>query len=709
MEKITSKITSEFATIKNAGGIVFPEPVVKGWLAEAGVNVPTGIVTQDAGEAVAFANANGWPVVIKMASDRLLHKTEAGGVKVNIQNESDLIAAFETMKAAAAAQPEIACSGILVETMAAPGVEIIAGLQDDPHFGPVLMVGLGGVMTDLLRDVSFRMLPVTAGDITEMLSELKGAALLDGFRGAKSVDKKKLTETIMAIAELGCAAASWIDSADFNPIIAGPESCVVVDAKITLAKEIKSDPFVCEEPRTHFLDRFFTPASVAVIGASAGKGKVGNVIVDSLVNYNYKGKVFPVNPAREEILGVKCYPSLDALPEAPELAIMVVDLAEGPSLLRQMAAKGIRNLLIVSGGGKELGGDREQLEKDMVAIARELDIRVIGPNCIGMFDGASRFDSFFHHQDRLFRPPFGPLSFITQSGTWGCAFLEKSATIGMNKMVSYGNRVDVDEGDLIDYLAGNDSTKVVGSYIEGLSMGRKVVTSAKNAIKKYGKPVVAFKTGRTARAAQASVSHTGAYGGSYEVYEGAFKQSGVIDVDSFHELFAACEALALQPAAGGNRVGMMSNGAGPMVNAIDHFGTKGLDLVRIERASVEKMREHFSYFYIVENPVDVTGSASAADYDFVIRTFMDDPNIDIVMPYFVFQNTTLDESITERLVAIMNEYKKPIVACAVGGPYTEKMTRELQKAGVPVMPDVAQWVAAASALVRWGRVKKEMA
>lgn len=696
-------IGDAFRRIRNEKGKIFPEPLVKQWLRARGIPVPAGDVALTEAEAVRIAGKK-YPVVLKVASDRVLHKTELGGVKTGIAGEKELRAAFKKMKRAVVGKKGLGNVGFLVENQAPAGVEVIVGLQNDPHFGPVLMVGLGGIFTDLLKDVSFRMLPVTKRDVEAMISELKGKALLEGFRGSGKVDTGKLIEAITAIAKFGEEIAPYFESADFNPVIATPKGVHVVDAKVVLSSGENAASFAFEAPSTRHLGGFFAPKSVAVVGASAGEGKIGNVIVDSLVKYEYKGRVYPINPNRAEILGVKCYPSLGALPEKPELVVMVIDLKEGPALIREVAGMGIHNVLIVSGGGKELGGERERIEHEIAALARELDVRVIGPNCIGAFDGKSRFDSFFHHRNRLLRPPAGPMSFITQSGTWGCGFLEASETAGVSKMVSYGNRVDVDEGDLIAYLADDPDTKVIGSYIEGLAKGRKYLAAAKAAVQKSGKPVVVFKTGRNARSAQAAVSHTGAYGGTYKVYEGVFRQAGIVTVDSFHELYAACEALALQPAAAGSGAAMLSNGAGPMVNALDIFPARGLELVRLERRSVKSMRDHFSFFYLVENPVDVTGSASAADYEYVIRTLLDDKNVNIIMPFFVFQDTPLDESIVERMAALVKEAKKPIIGCAAGGPYTVRMSRALTAVGIPVFPDVVQWVAAASALVQWGRI-----
>ncbi|MHB8896075.1 MAG: acetate--CoA ligase family protein [Candidatus Geothermincolia bacterium] len=707
MTKRDTAIAREYRRLKERGAIAFPEAMVKAWLAEIGVRVPRGRVAKTFDEASKIGSQVGWPVVIKVSSDRMIHKTEAGAVLLDVRGPGELRRAFGEMRARANdAMRHEGFEGVLVEQQVTAGVELIVGLQNDPHFGPVLMVGTGGTFTDLLNDVAFRMLPVTRRDVRDMLAGLAARPLLDGFRGSPPCDIRALEDTILAIAKLGAELSPYIESADFNPVIVSPAGAVVVDAKAVLAAEPRPDALAAGKPRTRHLDSFFNPASVAVIGASATPGKIGNVIVDSLVNHEFKGLIYPINPTRDSILGIKCYPALASLPEAPELAVMVVDLSDGPRLIRELAAIGTHCLLVVSGGGKELGGAREKIEGEMTRLSRELDVRVVGPNCIGAFDGCSRFDSFFHSHERLLRPPAGATGFITQSGTWGCAFLEAAGVTGVSKMVSYGNRVDVDEADLVACMAADPATRVIGSYIEGLGDGRKFVAAARGASRNHGKPVVAFKTGRNPRSATAAVSHTGAYGGTYAVYEGVLRQAGIITTDSFHELFAACQALALQPPAAGPRAAMLSNGAGPMVNALDLFPKRGLELVRLTRSSVRAMRDHFSFFYLVENPVDVTGSASAEDYEFVIRTLLDDPKVDIIMPFFVFQDTPLDESIVDRMEALSREAAKPIVACAAGGPYTMEMSRALERAGVPVLSDVAQWVAAASALVAWGKAGK---
>ncbi|MEM3106308.1 MAG: hypothetical protein QXY14_05385, partial [Candidatus Nitrosocaldus sp.] len=292
---------------------------------------------------------------------------------------------------------------------------------------------------------------------------------------------------------------------------------------------------------------------------------------------------------------------------------------------------------------------------------------------------------------------------LTQSGTIGISFMESAESFGMSKMISYGNRADVDEADMIWYLANDPNTKVIGLYVEGFGDGRKFVNTAKRVIREKGKPIVIWKSGRTKRGAKQAVSHTGSMGGSYEVVKGALKQAGVILVDGYQELVGTLKALAWQPAAKGNRVALVSNGIGPVISAVDHFERLGLEVAQITDETLKAFKEHYPPTFVIGNPMDVTGSATSSDYKFAIERFMDDPNVDIIMPWFVFQDDPLDENIVQVLAELNRMRRKPILAGAIGGPYTAKMVRDIEKAGIPVYNEILPWVKAASALAEWGR------
>lgn len=456
------------------------------------------------------------------------------------------------------------------------------------------------------------------------------------------------------------------------------------------------------------METFFTPKTVALVGASATPGKIGNSVLDSMAKHDYKGKVYPINPKQEKILGIKCYPSISSIPEKIDLVIVCVDLSITPPILEECAKKGIHSVVIVSGGGKELGGKRAEYEAEVKRLAEKHKIRIIGPNCIGIFNAANRFDCAFQGQARMVRAKLGSVAFLSQSGTMGISFLETADSFGLSKMVSYGNRSDVDEADMIWYLANDPQTKVIALYVEGFGDGRKFIHTAKRVMKEKKKPIVIWKSGKSTAGAKQAASHTGSLGGSNAIIMGAFKQAGIISVDSYQELAAVTKALAWQPYAKGNRCALTSNGAGPMIGAIDHFERLGLAIAKVSPNSLKKMKDHFPPTYVIGNgnPADVTGGATAEDYQFVIQIFMDDHNVDIIMPWFVFQDDPLDEIIIDYLAQFSNKGKKSLLVGANGGPYTKGVSKRIEEKGIPVFDDLRDWAAAASALMQWGNHRK---
>jgi 3-hydroxypropionyl-CoA synthetase (ADP-forming) len=385
---------------------------------------------------------------------------------------------------------------------------------------------------------------------------------------------------------------------------------------------------------------------------------------------------------------------------------VTVDLKFVPELLRSCGRKRIHNMVIISGGGKELGGERAAIEQQIKDLSNQLKVRIIGPNCIGMFNGENRLDCAFQGHERMIRPKKGEVAFLSQSGTVGIAFMETSDSFGMSKMVSYGNRSDVDEADMIWYLSEDPQTKVIGLYVEGFGNGRKFMNTARRVIAERNKPVVVFKNGRSIRGAKQAASHTGSLGGSYMVVKGAFDQAGIISVDSYEELTGSLKAFAWQPIPNGNRVAMITNGAGPVIGAIDHFERLGLQIAEISNDTKNALKEHYPPTYVIGNPCDVTGSASAEDYRFAIQTFMDDPNVDIIMPWFVFQDDPLEETIVDVLASFQKMRKKPILVGTMGGPFTEKISRRIEDENVPVYFSVITWVTAAASIAKWSEISK---
>jgi 3-hydroxypropionyl-CoA synthetase (ADP-forming) len=686
---------------------VITEESSKEILGEYGIRVPKYALVTNSDEAAQKSKEIGFPLVAKIVSPDILHKTDVGGVKVGLGSEDEVKKAFDDMFYRLKEKFDV--KGVLLEKMVPKGVELIIGLQNDFQFGPSIMVGLGGIYTELFKDVSFRVLPVTKGEALKMLESLRGKDILKGFRGSKPIDLDMLSEAIVNIGTLGVDMAGKYESIDFNPVVVYPDSYYVVDAKIILKEKSLDNAISIANPDSTYMDLFFNAKSVALIGASPEPGKIGNSVMESLVKHDYKGKVYPVNAkGYSEIMGVKAYKNLLDVKDPVDVVIVTVDLKFVPDLLTECGKKNIHNMVIISGGGKELGGERAAIEKRIQDQSRELNVRIIGPNCIGIFNGENRLDCAFQGHLRMLRPKQGNVAFLSQSGTVGIAFMETSDAFGLSKMISYGNRSDVDEADMIHYLAQDPNTNVIGLYVEGLGDGRKFMNSAKNVIKEHQKPIVVFKNGRSTKGAKQAASHTGSLGGSFAVISGAFEQTGIISVDSYEELTSALKALTWQPVPKGNKIAMVTNGAGPIIAAIDNFERLNLELAQLSDQTMKSFKEHYPATYVIGNPCDVTGSASADDYRFAIQSFLDDPNVDIIMPWFVFQDDPLEEKIVDILADFQKQKKKPILVGAMGGPYTEKISKKIEAFNIPVYQSVITWITAAGSLAKWHRVKESL-
>jgi len=686
---------------------VITEESSKEILSEYGIKVPQYALVTNADEAIKRSREIGFPLVAKIVSADILHKTDVGGVKVGLSSEDDVKKTFDDMYYRLKEKYDV--KGVLLEKMVPNGVELIIGLQNDSQFGPSIMVGLGGIYTELFKDVSFRVLPITKNDASKMLESLRGKDILKGFRGSKPINMDMLSEAIVNIGTLGVDLAGKYESIDFNPVVVYPESYFVVDAKIIL-KEKSSDAAISNaNPDSSHMDLFFNAKSVALIGASPEPGKIGNSVMESLVKHDYKGKVYPVNAkGYSEIMGVKAYKNLLDVQDPIDIVIVTVDLKFVPDLLIECGKKNIHNMVIISGGGKELGGERAAIEKRIQDLSRELNIRIIGPNCIGIFNGENRLDCAFQGHLRMLRPKQGNVAFLSQSGTVGIAFMETSDAFGLSKMISYGNRSDVDEADMIHYLAQDPNTNVIGLYVEGLGDGRKFMNAAKKVIKEYQKPIVVFKNGRSTKGAKQAASHTGSLGGSFAVISGAFEQTGIISLDSYEELTSALKALTWQPVPKGNKIAMVTNGAGPIIAAIDNFERLNLELAQLSDQTMKSFRDHYPATYVIGNPCDVTGSASADDYRFAIQSFLDDTNVDIVMPWFVFQDDPLEEKIVDILADFQKQKRKPILVGAMGGPFTEEISKKIEAFNIPVYHSVITWITAAASLAKWNRIKESL-
>lgn len=683
-----------------AGRTFLTEPEAKRMCKEYSISVPSFEVVRTEEEAIEVSKDLGFPLVAKVVSPKIIHKTDAEGIVLGIKSQDDLVAAYrKILKRVKAREPRASVEGILLERMEAPGIEVIVGAMDDPQFGKVLMFGLGGIFAELFRDVTFRLAPITGEEAKEMIRRIRSYRLLRGFRHFPRLDEDALREILLAVSKIVTENKEVIEL-DLNPIIVKEEGATAVDARVILSKDDWKKS--AERHPANSLLNFFRPESVAVIGASRTAGKIGHEIFRNLSQYQYTGKVYPVNQSAESVLGQDAYRSILELPGKIDLAVVTAPAKVAPSVIDECGRKGVRNVIIVSGGFRETGS--EELERETVEAARKYSIRTIGPNCNGVFDGHSRLDTFFHSHDRMLRPKGGRVAFITQSGTFGVSALDWAAEkgIGISKLVSYGNRCDVDEGDLIEFLGIDNETSVICMYLEGIGDGRKLFDAARKIAPR--KPIVVVKAGRTSLGSRAAKSHTGGLAGSYEVAKAAFEQAGMIVAEDIEELFDVVKALAMQPLPIGGNVAMVTNGAGPCVMAADRFEEYNMTITPLSAATTSELTLKLpSYCLVSETTIDLTASGTAKDYEAALRILAEDPNVHVLMPFFVLQS--LDENIVEVLSRI-GSLGKTIVCCALGGRYTTKISKMIEQLNIPVYEIAERAVASTRALIYQGAFRK---
>ena len=428
------------------------------------------------------------------------------------------------------------------------------------------------------------------------------------------------------------------------------------------------------------LSAVFNPSSIAVIGASREPNKIGHVIVKNFVDGGFAGKVYPINPNAEEILGLKSYSSVLKVPGKIDSAVIAVPEAAVAGVLEQCGKKGVKGVVLITGGFSEVGNFED--EKKIAAIANKYGMALIGPNCMGVLTPASRVDSVFLPIYKLGRPRVGGISFISQSGAVGGCIVDLAARagIGMSKFVSYGNAAVIDETDLLQYLASDPDTDIIVVYLEGLRDGRKFLEVAREITKK--KPVVILKAGKSASGAEAALSHTGSLAGSAEAYRAAFRQANVIEAATLEQLFDFAKIFDQILPCGG-RVGIITNGGGMGVLATDSLEDEGLQLASLSGETKKLLRISLPAYANARNPLDLVGDADSHRYEVAINAMLRDGNIDMILLIILFQTAAIDSSVVNIAIRASDLKKKPIIAVCTGGEYTEMHKRILESYGIP--------------------------
>lgn len=443
------------------------------------------------------------------------------------------------------------------------------------------------------------------------------------------------------------------------------------------------------------LDNFFRPQRVAIIGASRNPRKVGHVVFRNFLEGPFHGEVFPVNPKTPEIFGHRTYPSIRKIPGKIDFAVISVPSPLVASALTECGKKRVPAVTIISAGFAEIGKVKE--EQQLNAIAKKYGIRFLGPNCFGGINPSTGVDTMFLPHYKLQRPGPGNIAFISQSGATLSVVLDWMGmkNYKISKAVSYGNATNIDEADLLEYLAKDPATKVVCAYFEGVREGEKFFEIAKKMTKK--KPVIVLKGGTTSGGTAATLSHTGSLAGEARIYEAVFRQAGVHQVQDLEQLFDFARVLSSQPKTKGKRVQIITDGGGFGVLTADAVINHGLELAQMDPARVRELKKQLPSHVIVKNPFDVTGDATTERYRIAIEAAIADPHVDMLAVIVLFQVPALTGDVVEVITEMKG--KKPMVVIAAGGKYTEALKKPLEDMGVPTFSYADRAIAALKALV----------
>ena len=442
----------------------------------------------------------------------------------------------------------------------------------------------------------------------------------------------------------------------------------------------------------------FEPDSIAIIGASKEETKVGHIVLRNLLDSKYEGRIFPVNPKAEEILGIKCYSSVIEIPEEVQAAVVCVPNTFVPGVMEQCGQKGVKAAIIITAGFKETGKEGAELEHQVGVIAKRHGIRVLGPNCLGLINTQKKMNATFTRN----YPKEGSIGISSQSGAICSTLLDWASEInvGFSKFISVGNKVDMEEADILHYLRNDPATKVIGMYVEGMAHGIAFMEEAEAASRI--KPVIALKAGRTASGAKAASSHTGAISSSDRVYDAAMSQTGVIRVHNIEELFDLLLVFSNMPLpAQGGGVAIITNAGGLGVMAADACGDFGLRMANFTPDTVNKLRSYLPEEANIYNPVDVIGDAKADRYDFAMQTVMDDPGVVAVLVLLAPTDLVDIPGVAKMVASYAGRATMPIVSCFVGGEDAHQGVTILRQSGIPNYPSPDRAVRALSAMVEY--------
>jgi acetyl coenzyme A synthetase (ADP forming)-like protein len=669
-----------------------------------GIPLPTEALAKSTAEAAKLAAGVGYPAVMKIVSPDILHKTEAGGVIVGVGDAAAAERAYEKLVANAKAyKADARIEGVLIQRMLSGGHEVIVGALTDPSFGKVVAFGMGGVLVEVLKDVTFRLAPAGAADALSMIDGIAAAEILRGVRGGAPIDRAALARIIVAVAQLA-ADFPEIREIDLNPVFARSDGATAADVRIIVDFSPLRERYRPSQAEIlAAMNRIMRPDAVAVIGASPEDGKIGNSVMKNLINGGYQGAIHPIHPKVPEVMGRKAYKSVKEIPGPVDVAVFAIPAPLVAGALKECGEKKIPGAVLIPSGFAETGN--VELQEQIVAIAREYNVRLMGPNIYGFY---------YTHKNlcATFCTPYdvkGKAALSSQSGGVGMAIIgfSRSARMGVSAIVGLGNKSDIDEDDLLTFFEQDPNTEVVAMHVEDLKDGRSFAEVAQRVSKK--KPVIVLKAGRTALGARAAKSHTAALAGNDRIYDDVLRQSGVVRAMALNDMLEFARCLPILPAPKGENVLIITGAGGSGVLLSDACVDNGLSLMAMPPDLDAAFRKFIPPFGAAGNPVDITGGEPPATYRNTIALGLDDPRIHalilgywhtIITPPMVFAKLAAEAVEDARRRGIV----KPIVASLVGDVEVEQASAYLFDRGIPAYPYTTEKpVAVLGAKYRWAR------
>jgi acetyl coenzyme A synthetase (ADP forming)-like protein len=669
-----------------------------------GITVPREALAGSAKEAAKLAAGMGFPVVLKIVSPDILHKTEAGGVMLGVKSAAEVEKAYDAIIANAKKYKKDAkIAGVQVQQMLERGQEVIIGAVSDPSFGKLVAFGLGGILVEVMKDITFRLAPASDEEALSMLDSVKAAEVLKGARGAEPVDRAALAALIQRVSEL-VSDFPEIAEMDLNPVFAAKTGAVAADVRVVLdwnPPPQRHRPSQQEIVRQ--MNRIMRPDSIAVIGASAEDGKIGNSVMKNLINGGYQGKIHPIHPKADEILGRKAFKSVKEVPGEIDVAVFAIPAKFVAEALVDCGEKKIPGAVLIPSGFAETGNVEGQ--KQIQEIGLKYNVRLMGPNIYGYYytprNVCATFCTPYDYK--------GKAALSSQSGGIGMAIIgfSRSAKMGVSAIVGLGNKSDLDEDDLLTFFEQDDNTEVIAMHCEDLKDGRSFAEVAKRVSRK--KPVIVLKAGRTAAGARAASSHTGALAGNDKIYDDVLRQSGVIRAPGLRDMLDYARALQKLPTPRGENVVIITGAGGSGVLLSDACVDNGLSLMKMPADLDQAFRKFIPPFGAAGNPVDITGGEPPKTYQNTIRLGLEDPRIHALILGYWHTIITPPMVFARLVVEVVEEMKgkgiaKPIVASLAGDVQVEEAAEHLYDRGIPAYAYSTEIpVAVLGAKYKWAR------